>query len=74
MGDDGSAVIIIFGEVYEEAVVAVRVNYEGGSVNAVVSGGGYHATLPPDAVGIVAQAYDAAGALLFESAPPPPPE
>lgn len=64
--EQGEAVFVVYGEVYDESVVAIRVFYEGGEGVAVISGGGYQAMLPFDAAGIVVRAYDAGGELLHE--------
>ncbi len=65
----GQEVVVVYGEVYDEAVVAIRVFYTGGQINAVISGGGYQAMLPVDASGVNVVAYDVGGSVLYESAP-----
>jgi hypothetical protein len=65
----GQEVVVIYGEVYDEAVVAIRVFYTGGQANAVISSGGYQAMLPVDASGVNVVAYDVGGSVLYESAP-----
>jgi hypothetical protein len=65
-GEDST---VVYGEIYDAAVVAIRVPYQDGEVNATIIGGGFQALLPPDAAGIVVRAYDAAGGLLFEGEP-----
>ncbi|HEC21884.1 MAG TPA: hypothetical protein ENI95_03085 [Chloroflexi bacterium] len=66
---EGQPATVIYGEIYDEAVVAVRVFYDGGEVNALIIGGGYQAMLPPDATGVVVRAYDAEANVLFEGVP-----
>jgi cell division septation protein DedD len=67
--ENGDGAQVIFGEIYDEAVVAIRVFYAGGQTNAVISGGGYQALLPLDAAEIKVIAYDADGNTLLEGAP-----
>jgi hypothetical protein len=66
---DGHDSTVVYGEIYDSQVVAIRVPYQGGEVNATIIGGGFQALLPPDAAGIVVRAYDSAGDLLFEGEP-----
>jgi hypothetical protein len=66
---DGGESTVVYGEIYDAGVVAIRVPYQGGEVNATIIGGGFQAFLPPDASGIVVRAYDSAGSLVFEGEP-----
>jgi hypothetical protein len=65
---NGQESTVVYGEIYDAGVVAIRVPYQGGEVNATIIGGGFQALLPPDAAGIVVRAYDSDGNLLFEGA------
>ena len=71
LDESGTLSLIVFGEIYDAAVVAIRVEHDGGSTNALLSGGAFHAFLPMDATGIILRAYDAEGGQLFEGTPPP---
>lgn len=66
MGQGGAAAQVAFGEIYSEEVVAIRVfDVEGGNAPAQISGGGWFATLPPEAAPVEAAAYDADGVELY---------
>jgi hypothetical protein len=66
---EGQESTVVYGEIYDAGVVAIRVPYLGGEVNATIIGGGFQAFLPLGAEGIAVRAYDSAGDLLFEGEP-----
>ncbi len=66
---NGEAVTIVYGEIYDARVVAIRLFWDGGETNALISGGGYHAEVPLFTTAITARAYDADGELVHEGVP-----
>ena len=65
----GEALVVVYGEVYSQDVVAIRAFVGEENVPATVSGGAYYVELPVGSIDPIIRAYDADANVLYEGMP-----